>query len=162
MRVPDCATLWVLLLAQVCVQAPACAMDPAAAASGSPSVPHLSPPPERPGGMETGECSATAPGPACPSPGATVSLSPCEDQRVSRQRHVSQVAGVTSAEHHWTEPGGGSPSRPFSFLLERDRDGSRRRSWGLCQHTPVLERQRLPWWGFTQLIGKKLKLIKTQ
>ncbi|KAM5168930.1 A disintegrin and metalloproteinase with thrombospondin motifs 16 [Callospermophilus lateralis] len=56
MRVPGCATLWVLLLAQVCVQqAPACEMEPAAAAAGSPSVRHLPPPPERPGGMETGE-----------------------------------------------------------------------------------------------------------
>lgn len=49
-----CAALW-LLLAQVAEQAPACAMGPAAAAPGSPSVPRPPPPAERPGWMEKGE-----------------------------------------------------------------------------------------------------------
>ncbi|XP_062062782.1 A disintegrin and metalloproteinase with thrombospondin motifs 16-like [Lepus europaeus] len=55
MRSRGCAALWVLLLAQVGVQAPACALGPAAAAPGNPSVPHPAPPSEPRGWAEEGE-----------------------------------------------------------------------------------------------------------
>nr|XP_023481639.1 A disintegrin and metalloproteinase with thrombospondin motifs 16 isoform X1 [Equus caballus] len=62
MRGPGCAAFWVLLLAQVGVQqAPACAVGPAAASPGSPSVRRPPGAAERPGWVEKGEYDLVSP-----------------------------------------------------------------------------------------------------
>ncbi|XP_010968665.3 A disintegrin and metalloproteinase with thrombospondin motifs 16 isoform X1 [Camelus bactrianus] len=62
MRVPGCAALWLLLLAQVGVQqAPVCAVGPAATSPGNPSVRRPPGPAERLGWVEKGEYDLVSP-----------------------------------------------------------------------------------------------------
>uniref|UniRef100_F1S046 ADAM metallopeptidase with thrombospondin type 1 motif 16 n=1 Tax=Sus scrofa TaxID=9823 RepID=F1S046_PIG len=60
MRAPGCTALWVLLLVGV-QQAPACAVGPAAASPGSPSVQRSPGPAEWPGWVEKGEYDLVSP-----------------------------------------------------------------------------------------------------
>uniref|UniRef100_A0A8D1UU13 ADAM metallopeptidase with thrombospondin type 1 motif 16 n=1 Tax=Sus scrofa TaxID=9823 RepID=A0A8D1UU13_PIG len=60
MRAPGCTSLWVLLLVGV-QQAPACAVGPAAASPGSPSVQRSPGPAEWPGWVEKGEYDLVSP-----------------------------------------------------------------------------------------------------
>ncbi|TKC46281.1 hypothetical protein EI555_005775, partial [Monodon monoceros] len=61
MLAPGCAALCLLLLAQVGVQAPACAVGPTAASPGSPSVRRPPGPAEWPGWVEKGEYDLVSP-----------------------------------------------------------------------------------------------------